>query len=273
MRTCILAALVAPLVIACKAPPEAPADFTEIGGFLFQYFTDDEAILADGVQNMEVWLQANLDAKGEETVRDGYTVRELPLSVLASVRPDVEPESEDTIGGSSVATQSVFDVDTIALALSMAEQEEVFPTNFQSHERVFNSGEDCFPDKSCAFLDTDNTVESAFGGATPVLTVSTNSRSQYRWVRFGEDGEHVAMLNRTWLQEEAITGGVFGELVQIHEQLFLRAVIPWEGGAVIVGTAWVSASIIDIDENFALNQMIKAMKSDGESLDKYLAAQ
>lgn len=273
MRPTVLALLPALAMGACTPLPEAPEDFTEIGGFLYQYFTEAESPLADGVANMRVWLEGNLDAKKgtEETIRDGYTVRDLPLSVLASVRPDVDEESEDQIAGSSVATDSSYDVDTIALTLSLEEQEDVFPTNFVSHDREFLAGRDCFAEKSCTFLDTQNLVEASYGNAPFDLEINTNSRSQYRWVPLGND--EWAMLNRTWLQAEPEIGGGVGPLLTLHEQIYLGVVMPYEGGTVTVGTTWVSASIVDLNENFALRQMVNAMRDNGAALDKYLASQ
>lgn len=277
MRSSVLTTLLVGLALsACKPPPEAPEDFTEVGLFLFEFFTDDADVLADGVRNMEAWLAANLDVekttKDQETIRDGYTVRNFDIALLATVRDDIEPEAEGSVAGSAVATESTFGVDPIALALALDEQEEVFPQTIETHERTFLAGESCFADRSCELLDTDNLVLNNLGTPPFDITVDSHSRSQYRWVQYGtSEDPKWAMLNRTWLQEEPTIGGTLGPVVAIHEQMYLRVVLPWADGSLTVGNTWVDATLTDLNEGFALRQMVKGMQSQGEALDKYLA--
>jgi hypothetical protein len=247
-----------------------------VGLFLYEFFTEDEVVLADGVRNMETWLVSNLDAKkqteDQETIRDGYTVRDFDLSLLATVRDDVDPAAEGSIAGAAVATQSVFDVDAIMTALVYDDQATVFAETTISHERTYLSGRSCFADRSCQLIDTDNVVDNTFGNVPFDLDVQSKSRSQYRWVNYGTDAEPTwALLNRTWLVDDAVTGGTMGGIVELHEQMYLLVVLPWEDGALVVGNTWVSATITDFSEGVALNMMVNGMKDRGETLDHYLS--
>ena len=254
---------------ACQAPPEAPAELAELAGFMFERLDQDNtAEVSLGLENLEAWLQANLNATGDGSVREGYTVREFDPSLLEEVRPELTPVVTGAIAGSSVATESAFDVVTVARALTVEEQEIVFPESYVTHERDFPKGEDCFMSQGCDFLDTDNVVETNYFG---LLTVDTHSRSQYRWVTYGENDDKIALLNRTWLVEPAETGGAFGDLVSIEEQMYFGVILPWEGGSVRLGTIWVAIELLgDLNEGWALSQMVEAMKNDGDTLETYL---
>lgn len=275
MRTSVSVALIAASLVGCKAPPEAPAELSDLAGFVFERFVDEEtADLAAGLENLELWLADNLDREDDESgsVREGYTVNELDPALIAAVRPNRQPEVDEAVAGSSVATTSAFGVPPVAQALTLDEQEAVFPDSYNSHERTVLEGGDCFLTQACDFLDTDNVVEASYAGG--LLTVDTNSRSQYRWVEYGDEGK-LALLNRTWLVEEANTGGVAGVLVELKEQIYSGVILPWEdGGSVRLGTIWVAIRLVgDLNEGYALSQMVNSMKKDGETLEEYLQDQ
>ena len=253
--------------LGCKAPPEAPGDLADLAGYMFEHFADeDPEAAAVGLQNLEDWLSDHID--DEDGVQDGYSVTNFDKALLESVRPN-EASEADEIRGSSVATLSGFGVADHGRALSVEEQEVVFPDSYESHERVFESEKDCFVPQDCDFLDTTNIVEAKYAG---VLNVNTNSRAQYRWVNYGEDGEKQALLHRTWLQEPADLSGAAASLFDLQEQLFLGVSLPWEGGAVRLSTTWVGVKLLSdgINEGYALTVMVNSMQKDAKTLEEFL---
>jgi hypothetical protein len=258
--------LAATALVGCKRPPEAPTELNELAGFVFEHFMDeDTAELEAGVDNLDTWIHGNVDA-----TQDGYTVDNLAPSVIDSVDPDREHDLEN-LGGASVAYISAFPVVPIARSLVLREQEEVFPKSYDLHDREFLTDTSCFMSHGCDLVDTDNVVESSYGGLLNIQ-VSTHSRAQFRWVEYG-DPEQWALVHRTWLLDPA---EVSMDGIDVKEQLYAGVTLKWEeGSAVRIGTTWISAEIFDgvVSEGTALNMMIDAMSGEGEDLDAFLAAE
>ena len=139
---------------------------------------------------------------------------------------------------------------------------------YDVHERTFLTEPDCFLTKDCDFVATRNYVEASYGG---ILKTHTTGRSEYRWVPYGDDGDY-AFLHRTWLVEEAWVS-LAG--VAVNDQFYFGATLPWDKGALRLGTTWIAAEIFSgsVPEKTALNLMISSMQAEGENLDEYLANQ
>ena len=132
-------------------------------------------------------------------------------------------------------------------------------------------GEACFISRDCDLLDTDNVVSSRYAG---VLNVDTNSRSQYRWIDYeGPEGDvRTALLNRTWLVAPAEVGAPFDTVIDLKEQIYAGVILPWgDGGSVRLGTVWLGLELLgDLNEAWALQQMVNSLRNDGETLEEYL---
>ena len=259
--------LLASSLLACKAPPEAPSELNDLAGFLFERFEDEDTRdLEQGVLNLEVWLESNLDDSNEENnIRDGYTVSSLKESVIDAVDPDPDRDLSN-LAGASVATESQYSVTKLAKALTVTEQEDIFDS-YNSHDREFLTDESCFTSQECEFLDTNNTVDAKYGGLLPIVT---ESRAQYRWLEVGEDDDLV-LLHRTWLQSAEISG-TFSSL-SINEQIYVGITMPWQKGSLRLGTTWIAVDLngVEVPENLALDIMVDSMRSEGENLDDYLS--
>lgn len=258
LSTLALSALV--LASGCKGrPPEAPTELSELAGYLFAHFDDEDTeALEAGVANLALWLEDHYD----ETL-EGYEVRNLSEETVDAL-PNGSSEQVDDLAGASVGYHSRYKLPPIAKALTVAAQNRVFPDNYDSHERTFLTDKSCFLPKECDFLATQNRVEASY----PLgLKTVTHSRAEYRWVPW-EDG--YVFLHRTWLTKPA---EVNFNWVDVHDQFYMGATFPWEGGALRLGTTWIAASILDgsVPEKTALNMMIKAMQKEGENLDAYLS--
>jgi len=245
----------------CKRAPEAPKELSELAGFLFEHMMDeDTGELEAGVTNLNTWLYENSGDTFE-----GYKVTNLEESVVDSVDPGREHDLSN-LGGASVGAIVHHPMTPVAKALVVTEQEKVFPDQYEVHDRTFVTDKSCFIPKNCDSVTTDNYVESDFG----VITTTTNSRAQYRWVEF-EGG--TALLHRTWLTDEADVGGTLGGVVDVKEQLYLGVMYSWRGDddTFRLGTTWIAAEVGGADfEEMAVNTMINSMADEAVVLDEYL---
>jgi len=237
----------------------APETLSELAGFLFAHMMDDDpAELDAGVENLVIWLDAN----GDQTV-EGYNVLELDPATIEAVTPNRDSEL-GSVGGASVGAEIFHDVDPIARALVLDEQEDIFE-QYLVHERTYASDPACFMarDPDCLTLTTDNYVESKFAG---IVNVTTKSRAQFRFVDLADGG--TTFLHRTWLTEPTSAG----ELATIHDQLYFGITIPWEGHAFRLGTTWMNADILSgiVTEEAAMKEMINAMGKEAFTIDAYL---
>ncbi|MCB9688687.1 MAG: hypothetical protein H6738_21255 [Alphaproteobacteria bacterium] len=260
-RPMVAVALVAGLG-GCKAPPEAPTELSELAGFLFEHFDDEDPRDVElGVRNLIGWLEPNI-----ESTEEGYTVDNLSESVIDSVSPDREHDLS-SLGGASVAYVSANGVAPIARTLLLEEQEEVFSSNYKEHDRTYLTDETCFMPHECDFVDTDNHVVSKM----PLgIEVVTHSDAQYRWIELTE-GEYegkYALLHRAWLVDEAQPNV---DWMKIHDQLYLGVTMPWDDTACRLGTTWVAAEILSFDPAIALSMMVDSMRSEGETIDEFIA--
>jgi len=251
---------VALVTSGCKRAPEAPKRLSELAGFLFEHMMDDDTgELEAGVDNLHAWL----DEHSADTF-EGYKVTDLDESVVDSVDPGREHDLSN-LGGASVGAIVGHTVRPIARALVMHEQEKVFPDQYEVHDRTYVGDADCFMPEECDSVTTDNYVESDFG----VITTTTQSRSQYRWVEYPGG---TAFLQRSWLTDEADVGGAFGGVVDVKEQLYFGIAYDWGGGdSFRLGTTWIAAEVAGGDfEEMAVNTMINAMSNEAVALDDYL---
>jgi hypothetical protein len=268
--------LVLVALAACNRPPEAPEELSDLAGFLFEHFADEDPTpLQDGVANLDAWLGRNI----EDTTGDGYEVTNLREEVLESVNPGQDHHMED-LAGASVGYVSQFDVEPLAEALLLDEQEDVFPQSYETHDRTFLDDPGCFMSRDCDFVGTDNVTLATYAG---LIKVSTHSQAEYRWIEWepddGEGAPSWAFLQRAWLVDEA---DVTPEgLVRVFEQLYVGVTLQWDGEdddsaedeAVRLGTTWISAQILGpFTEGSALGLIVNSMKGEGETLDEWIAS-
>lgn len=261
VRYAVIGALA--LSVGCKKrPPEAPTELSELAGYLFAHFDDEDTEgLKSGVENLALWL----DDHYAETL-EGYEVKNLSEEVVDAL-PQGGGENLDKLAGASVGYQSTHAVKPIARALVLEDQDKVFPDSYDAHDREFLTDKSCFMPRECDFVATQNHVEASYALG---LKTTTNSRAEYRWVPFGEEEDDLwVFLHRTWLTKPA---EVNFDWVKVHDQFYLGATFPWDQGGLRLGTTWISATILDgaVPEGTALNLMISSMQKEGENLDVYL---
>lgn len=256
-RWCLIGLLA---LTGCKRAPEAPQELSDLAGYLFEHMMDDDtAEVEAGVTNLHAWLQDH----SAETL-EGYKVTNLAPSVIDSVDPGREHDLSN-LAGASVGAVIGHRMEPVVETLVLDEQEDVFGDQVVVHDRTYVTDKTCFMPRECDSLTTDNYVESDFG----LITTTTNSRVQFRWIDW-EEG--TAFMQRAWLTDEADVGGAFGGVIDVKEQLYVGVIYDWGDGRVWrLGTTWVAAEVAGQDfEEMAVNNMINAMGNEAVLLDEYL---
>lgn len=250
--------LVCLAAVACKRPPDAPAELDELVGYLYAHMSEeDPAPLEVGSVNLDVWLDGHI----EETL-EGYVVENLSQDAV-DLLDDRDRDLEGLVGA-AVGHESAYSVEELAEAMVLDDQTEVFPNNYSLYERDFLSDEDCFADRDCDWLEADVATTVSYAG---LITVETKSRNQYRWV---ETDLGPAMIQRTWLREPA---EVSLDFLEVDQQYYLCAFLPQEGGGTrSVLVTWIVAKMTgdSVPEDMALNLVIDSMAKLAADLDTWV---
>lgn len=177
-----MSALLFPLLLGCKGPPQAPAELSELCSYFFTHMgeEDDEA-LAMGIENLAAWFGEN----GTEAPEDGFEVTQIDVETAYAL-PDIDlsatsqEEFQDGLVGAAVVNVHAHALDDLAYAIVGADQMEVFPSDYQAFERTFLDGDctvDAFLDLACDQVEAYNYSEASYAG---LLQVKSENRAQWR---------------------------------------------------------------------------------------------
>lgn len=267
MRAPLLPLLASPLLagtlLGCKPPPEAPTDLAQLCNYLFREAgepEDREEYLLAGIENLDAWLQQDMEATSE-----GYTVDNLDQSIVETL--DIGNPSTSALVGAAVAVDHDHVARGVAIATAWADQEQVLAGNYDLYEREYMGDKDAFIERQELWLEASSYSESSWAG---IIKVNSTNWIQFRWVEV-EDGW--ALVHRSWLIEPA---EVSWESIEVNAQYLLAVTLPapWNGsGSVRMMTTWIDADYgVDI-ENYARNQIVSSMLKQGEMIDAWLGEQ
>jgi hypothetical protein len=258
MRTALIA-LIALSALACKPPPEAPAELDELAGYIYGHHPDeDPAAMQAGLQSLTDWLDANW-AEAEE----GYVISALSEETVDAV-DEVDRSSEEMIG-LAVPTASVYSVDQAVYAMVGVMCDEVYPDMFWEYERDTFGDADCFLARECDRLEAREFMESHF----PLDVVSiAQSYNQYLWVEL-EGGW--AMVQRNWLEMPPEVSGPLASYIEVDEQFYLNLFLPADEGFWRLQATWMIFSQDGVPEDAAMNLAVNNMVDNSETLDEYLS--
>jgi hypothetical protein len=183
------------VMMACKAPPEAPTELNELTRYLYrEWEAEDPEVIAVGLRNLETFL-ADVDVHSSQLLERSWEV--LPLQeedVAGLVRP--EGRALEDLIGVSVAYGSVWPIEDHARVQTEADQTPFEPTAPEHYDRTFVEPEDpsCFLDAGCEFLRTFNDATRK----NTLLTVTFELFKDFRWVEL-EPGRQ-AFVSRSWFE-------------------------------------------------------------------------
>jgi hypothetical protein len=201
------------LLCACEPPPAADPEFSDAAVFAFVEFESEQpADLAFALRKFEETIYTSMDLEAAPS-RDRAVVPEaLTTPDLADIdHPDRDPEAALAIG---VAKLSAFEPDPHTGYILLDDQVPVEPGSPDHYDRTFFQGRDCWADRGCEYLFTDNALTKQ----NALLTITYDLRKDYRWIDMGlPDPSSVpagetpvnpgdprwALAARSWLDEEA----------------------------------------------------------------------
>ena len=251
------------LLTACPPPPQVPEvedqpDLDQLCADLFAHHPHD-----DTTQLLEdmAWLDSWLDAYEAET-REGYRVGGLDDAVIDAL-DGTDRQSEGMLGVvvGSVSTHPVADA---AHAMVAVDQEEIHVDSYSDYEVDYISDPGCFLDRSCDRLELTEDYTAHF-----ILGVESinHTWNQYLWL---ETDAGLAMLHRAWLPYPP---EVNFSWLDIAEQFYLDAYLPWGDGHFRVQTTWLVHEQDGVPEDTVMNMVINGMQSHSENLEAWLDAQ
>ncbi len=254
-----LPAALALLALACKPPPEAPAELDELAGYIYGHHADeDPAAMQAGLEALTTWLEQNW-AEAE----DGYVISALDEATVDGV-DDVDRATENMIG-LAVPTASVYSVDQAVYSMVGVMCDEVYPDMFVEYERDTFGDTDCFLDRDCDRLEAREFMESHF--ALGVVSIA-QSYNDYLWVEL-EGGW--AMVQRNWLEQPPEVSGPLASYIEVDEQFYLNLFLPADDGFWRLQATWMIFSQDGVPEDAAMNMAVSNMTGNSETLDAYLA--
>jgi hypothetical protein len=259
LRITPLAAL---LLGACPGPPEVPEvqeqpDLDELCAELFTLHPGDPEAMQEPLGWLHSWLE-----DFESETRQGYQVGALSEAAVDAL--DEQDRLTEGMFGVVVGTLSAHPVADATYAMVAVDQEEIHQERYTDYQVEYSSDLDCFLDRSCERLELieDYTAEFMLG----VESVN-HTQNQYLWV---ETERGVAMVHRAWLP---IPPEVNMSWLEVSEQFYLDAFLPWEAGHYRVQTTWMVNEQRNVPEDTVMNLVISGMQDHSANLEAWLDAQ
>jgi hypothetical protein len=243
--------------VGCAAPPDAPDKLEDLAAYLFDHAGDeDPEALKAGVDNLDRWLDAHLEA-----AREGYTIDTLSTAAIDGV--GVDPVHAEGLVGAAVATHLPRNPKRVTRTLTLADPTAVYPDTYTVYERDWIDDPQCFVAQDCETASVRAHTVSAYPMS---LEVTSDFKAEYRWVEL-DDG--MAMVQRTWLRRPA---EVSKDWVSVPAQFFLSVNLPHKGRTRRLQTTWIAAELGDtpVPEATALNMVIDSMVAGDEELAEWM---
>lgn len=192
-------ALVALSVVACKPPPEAPAEVTELSAYLFREFdAEDEEVLAVGVQNLEAIL-AEKDMTADLNDR-AVTLTVLQGEDLGGITPPAGIDAAAQVPVAVWASSTHGLTDHKAL-VSDPNQICIASDSTVYQSRAFTTDLACWESGECRWIDTTNEVRTE----TALADVWMDILADYRLVALADGRD--AMISRGLMPEQYLADG------------------------------------------------------------------
>ena len=247
------------IATSCARPADAPATLDELCGYLFAHFQDeDPAGVVEGMTNLQLWLEDNI----EETA-EGYVIVNLAQDAVDAL--DDNDRDLEGLVGAAIGFEHEATIGQLAQTSILVDPMELYPDEYDSYVRTYETDTECFFDRSCDQLQVHNSIVANY----PLgLTVASEVTGQYRWFELDSG---LAYLQRTWLDEPA---EVSLDWLGVPEQYFMVVNMPLGDHSVRVVATWIVAEIGDssVPENMALDMVIDSLIGSEEQLASYIAA-
>ena len=241
----------------CKSTPPAPETFDELTSYMFEHFEDeDPAALQEGMHNLRNWLCDHF----EET-QEGYMLENLSEDAVATL--DGQQTNLDGQIGAGAAYDITYPIEDIIRVYLDEDQFEVHPNDYETYERSWIDGENCFTQQECEFAYYHSHVENNFALG---LSLEAWNAVQYRWVEL-DDGP--SLLMRSWMRKPAVSNF---DWFEIDQQFGFGAIWSADHGIRQLEAGWVIMSLgeLEIPLDMALRLTVNTILERGVEVQDYL---
>lgn len=209
---------------------------------LLEFTADDPVNLAYAVRQIEADVRTYpLDGQLADRAFEPVELSDADVATFEDV-PDRDPELCLPVAVGHLSPHAVDDHVRVQL---LADQTPIEPASPDVYERIILDGADCWADRGCEFLVTENPLikENA------VMTLDYTLWKDLRWVDLGlpdpaevpegeeavnEGDERWAIVGRSWISEEAIAD----EGTSILQSYSLEVWVPDDAGTVRMMALW-----------------------------------
>ena len=237
-----------------RSSPEADADLADGLPWLYANYEGETDRVADMLRNLEArtYMSLDLDAGVVPRSLEPLAITEADLEGLE--RPD---RPLDRALPMAVAYLSTFDGDEHADIVMMDSQVPVEPYSPDRYDRIFMGGEDCWADKGCEHLRTDNFLTKK----NALMEVDYHMRKDFRWVDVStDDSPRWVTIARTWIPEEAV--GDNGNST-INQAYTIEFTIPRDGRGFLLAEAnLLDDAEVDLDSSGGGSLRLQAIWSE-----------
>lgn len=224
----------------CPLPPRGNPEFDDATAFAFlQFDVESQADMAFALRQLEqqLYLSVDLDAASSE---------DRALSPAALTDEALEPlehpdRPAENLRAVTVIKAGSFLPDRHPEYITLADQLPVEPSSERWYDRTLAEGGDCWPDRSCEFLRTENNLTKD----NILLNIEYDLFKDYRWVDLNlpdpstvNEGEEPvnegekrwAIAARSWTTQEWSTSD---ESKWIRQSYSIEVWLPRDGGGYV----------------------------------------
>jgi len=249
------------VLLACKAPPPAPTELSELARFFFrEHHAEDTEILGAGAVNL-AGLLADIDPDAAALDR-AFSVTALQADdVVGIARPERDPTACDAL---AVADRSPWPLSEHLQYMVLSDLVETSLTA-SVYERSFDVADPtCFLDRSCESMQTENLIYRD----TILLKVEYTLTKEYRWLTSEQLGDVV--ISRGWIEEEAHGDSDANHIYQNYE---IDLYIPDGEETLRLFGVWTESDYAGLDAETAYNLSMNATSDALKYLDSWIAEQ
>ena len=244
------------LILGCKPPPQAPADYEQLLDYIFAHSGDeDDDELIAGLINLQTWINES----DTTDLMEGNSISVLSESSVEMLEGDHKLEG---LKGVSLLTDSGYNSRILMESLTQYSFKEIMPDVYLTYDREFDQGQNCIVDRDC-LLATGSVFTIADWGILGEVTAQRNI--EFRWVELEDEW---AFVQRWWLTEPS-TGTKLD--LRIDNQYYIGVNYTQGSGTQRIHASWINMTLSTGDAtDSAAQQVIRGWKNDAESLDLWI---
>jgi len=213
------------LLPACgKAPDSAKPEFSDAVVYLLQNFEGEEVDIAFAMNELEAQIYTSMDVEAKNANDRALTPARIDSSVVEELEhPDRDPNLALPV---AVAGISRFAPDDHKHIQMLTDHTPVEPYSPEKYERTFLEGEDCWLNRDCPIMRTEQDLIKE----NLLMTIPYSFPKDFRWINLNisdpDSSPRWAYMMRAWNREK-----FSGESDKNHilQSFSVEVIIPRDG--------------------------------------------